>query len=218
MKTFVHGVLLLAVAMLASGPAHASKTFPQNIINIWGVKGSLPAPGDGCTLCHKTDVGGNATIDKPFGKTMQRYGLVKEDLNKLLGALIGVATDAADSDRDAVSDYVEVAFDHTNPNDSRSVVVPDPIEMPTGGAGGESAGGGASGEGQGVAGGLGGSTPGPPVFVPPPAADLPPPFEHGCALGVGQTDPAAAWLMLAALGFCTATRRQRHGASTSSRC
>lgn len=213
MTKLVYKMLAFGCALLVSGTAQASKTFPKEIISYWGLTGTLPVPGDGCTLCHKNNLGGNGTINKPFGETMQRHGTVKLDIKKLDQALREVAIQGEDSDKDSVSDYVEVRFDQTNPNDANSVVKPVEMPPPMGGAGGDDGQGGASGEG-GESDGTGGTlvdagVQGPPVFVPPPAADLPPPFEHGCALGAQRSEAPAAWLVLAGLALWRAARRPR---------
>lgn len=215
------GTALLAATWLTPASALASKNYPGVVISYWRVTApsKLPVPGDGCLLCHKTNDGGNGTIDKPFGKTMQSHGLKGAQTNTLYTALAYVANHSAatpivDSDHDAVPDYTEVAIDHTNPNDPKSFVRPPPVEIPpVGGAAGESGAGGAGLQtAEGGAGAVDHPTNGP-VFLPPAAGELPPPFAHGCALARHRDTDAGAfgWLGVLALVGRRARRRRAAG-------
>lgn len=211
--------LMFAAAFGLSGSARASETFPAYIETIWKVS-SLPVAGMGCKLCHANDDGGLGTVVQPFGKTMQAHGVVATDTSSLYNALVyvgqhSVVDPIVDSDGDGVPDYTEVAVDHTNPNDAHDFKAP-PVEVTqNGGAGGD------SGDGSVDDGGQASSEPVlPPVFAPPSAADLPPPFTHGCAMVPARSRNEAAltalFAMLVSIRIGGRRRTRAHHASAYS--
>ncbi|HTQ04029.1 MAG TPA: thrombospondin type 3 repeat-containing protein [Polyangiaceae bacterium] len=189
--------------------AHASPEYPEDIERYWRIT-SLPVSGQGCKLCHSSDLGETGTVVQPFGKTMRAQGLKPEDPSSLYAALgyvtqHSVVAPIVDSDGDGVPDFTEIVQDHTNPNDPASFVEHTPEPAAQGGAAGDSNGGDVGGGGQGA----NEQPPAPPVFEPPSAAELPPPFVHGCALGPAtQRDSAAFVVFVAAL---TLVRRRARG-------
>lgn len=204
---FFWGALCCAGSLTVGGNVRASQTYPANIEAYWRIA-SLPVSGQGCKLCHASDLGGSGTVVQPFGKTLRAQGLMPEDPTSLYEALgyvtqHSVVTPLVDSDGDGVPDFDEIVNDHTNPNDPQSFVEPMTQPPSNGGEGGE----GPSGSNASGAGGQGSvQTPEPPVFEPPSAAELPPPFVHGCSLApsAGSNDA-----LVAALAAAVALVRRR---------
>lgn len=180
MTTHAHPVvcaLAVAAASLSlARNAAASSDFPSIVAKQWNISGRLAgASAQGCTLCHKNDDGGFGTVNRAFGVTMHtRLHVVGGEPDTLRSALDNDKSHALDSDGDEISDWQELAVDHTNPNDPKDFKLPPP-PPPDAGSAGE---GGQSSVGNG--GGQGSSSE-PPPYRPTPAGDLPPPFEHGCA-------------------------------------
>jgi hypothetical protein len=200
---------LVAGSSLGPARALASANYPPLLASHWGIAAkSLPVSGDGCTLCHKNDKGGTGSISQPFGITMFRtYGLKGAHASTLNPALDSDRAHATDSDHDTVSDYQEIVIDHTNPNDPKSLKLPEPPPPPAGGQGGE-------GDDSGAASGAGGAAepsfnPGPP---PPPSFDLPPPLVHGCALAHRRHADASEGALLVLLALLGRRARRRHAA------
>ena len=195
------GVLVVGV----TGTASASSTYPDIVKKTWNISGNLAgASAQGCTLCHQNDEGGFGTATRPFGKTMLSQHAIGATPDSLPGALNRDRALALDSDGDKVSDYQELAIDRTNPNDPKSfkLLPPPPPDAGSGGQGGDS----------GTDGGQGGQTDLglPPPYSAPPLEDLPPPFEHGCALAPAPTCGGfAASLALALAAFARRRSRQR---------
>jgi len=207
--------LVFVAALAMSDGVRASEIFPANIKAYWQLpqNSSFPVPGQkGCQLCHRDDQGGTNTVTQPFGKTMQAQGLQPGDVASLYAALgyitkHSVPPAVVDSDRDGVSDFNELYYDHTNPNDPKSFVDHTPMQQPSnGGEGGESSG---------FEGGAGGQTsaqqppPPAPAFVPPSAADLPPPFVHGCTLSARTSRHATGLLAFFAAAALLRRRARR---------
>lgn len=198
----------LAVGVLTgalAGTASASSTYPDIVKKTWNITGNLAgASAMGCTLCHQNDDGGFGTATRPFGKTMLSQHAIGATPDSLPGALNRDRSLALDSDGDKVSDYQELALDHTNPNDPKSFKLPPPPAP--------DAGGGGQGGDSGTDGGQGGQTAlvSPPPYSAPPLEDLPPPFEHGCALAPAPACGGfAASLALALAAFARRRSRQR---------
>jgi len=197
------GILTVALPLVPR-TAWASKDYPQVLQSAWNM-GTKPLPvksGKGCLLCHDTEAGGKNKATQPFGATLKKAGVVGGSPGSLRTGLSFVATRATNSDGDPVSDYREIAFDGTDPNDAKKFVPPPPPPPPPDG-GGEGGTAGANGEGGG--GGQGGESPVTPTqsdYPPlPPPEDLPPPYVHGCALrpGSAETDRGLALLLVAAV-------------------
>ncbi|MFZ5893515.1 MAG: hypothetical protein ACOY0T_20810 [Myxococcota bacterium] len=130
----VLGAVGFAFALgFAPAPCFASKSFVTKLENVWGVS-ALPVKGQGCVLCHKSEIGGSGTATQPFGRTLvSKYQLGAGDLAALEAALEANKLNLDDSDRDGVSDYAEIVVDATNPNDPKDRRVPQ-------GSGGEGGG------------------------------------------------------------------------------
>jgi hypothetical protein len=106
--------LALAVSALASTSTLASSSFPGALRSHLEASAS-PA----CTVCHETNAGGFATIDKPFGTAMQDAGLAAGDDGSLVDALDALKADALDSDGDGFGDIDELVVG-ADPNDEAS--------------------------------------------------------------------------------------------------
>jgi hypothetical protein len=188
---------------VVSAHADASVSFPGVIKDHWKVA-ALPVPGDGCRLCHDTDDG--LTVTRPFGRTaMLIEGARQKDNDSLRRALDGIARNRWDSDGDAVTDYQEVRFDGTDPNDRRKFVEPPPPPPPSAGGGGNVSGEDGYGEGGSGAGGEGGAAePSPLPPRPPSFGSLPPPLEHGCSTSPAGGPLGARGSFVATLLFSAA--------------
>jgi hypothetical protein len=110
MKRFLAGAFVLAIAT----PAAASKEYPDVLKKALNVS-TLPVAGDGCQMCHKDDNGGEHTINKRFGTTLESFGLKSQDPNSLIGALRLDQAQGSDSDGDGVPDVQEIQAG-TNPS------------------------------------------------------------------------------------------------------
>ena len=92
--------------------AGASENFPNDVAKELHLKN---APE--CTLCHKSNLGGENTTTQPFGRTMQRLGAVKKNDDSLVAALREDEAEGIDSDGDCIPDAEELqANPPTNPN------------------------------------------------------------------------------------------------------
>jgi hypothetical protein len=203
---FFTAALGISIATLVLGvtrTAAADAAFPDIIKKRWNITSFAGATAEGCTLCHQNNDGGPATATRPFGKTMLKLRVIGVVPDTLPPALDRDRQGNIDSDGDKVSDYQELVVDHTNPNDPKSFVVPPLPDagVGEGGQGGATSSGGEGGQ-QGVS--------EPAAYTPPPLADLPPPFEHGCTLAAGA--PSDGFAALFALGVTTSLlvkRRRR---------
>ncbi len=114
----------------SAGIARASVVYDSHL------QGTYDAFG-GCMLCHTDTSGGNGTITRKFGKTLQGLGLrgssdyasaevAKEALDAAIAAL-----GTADSDADGASDFEELTGSG-DPNDPKVVTggaqAPEPVE------------------------------------------------------------------------------------------
>lgn len=94
----------LLFSTLSSRRAAASATFPGTIQAQLG----LTSP-PGCTLCHRSDLGGAGTVISPFGRTMvNHFGLTGSNIDALKGALAGSDAEHLDSDGDGAPDIEEL--------------------------------------------------------------------------------------------------------------
>jgi len=91
-----------ALLLSYSAPSLAHSTFPSDMESQLGMS-CLPA----CTICHKDNLGGFGTINKPFGKAMQENGLLFVPAS-LPGALQALEAAGTDSDGDGVGDVTEL--------------------------------------------------------------------------------------------------------------
>jgi hypothetical protein len=180
-------------AFLLALPALGSPNYAPEI----QARLSLGAPPS-CTICHATELGGDNTVNKPFGVSIQRLGAAGDnDLGALRRALSSADEEATDSDGDGVTDLDELR-DGSDPNR-----VDREPPMAAGGAGGESGFGGED------------SIPDPPDPSGP-VPDLPIP-QTGCALKGGNASRhdggSLFWLLVA---LCAAAVR-RHRRSVGAR-
>ena len=171
LKTMLVATSLALGTTIVPSICLASKTFVPTVENTLGIS-QIPVKGQGCMLCHRSDVGGTGTATQPFGRTLtSRYQLGAGDVGALAAALMAIRTNRDDSDRDGATDYEELVSDGTNPNDPK-----DHREFSSG-AGGE---GGSDG-----AGGASCLIPEPPTF---------PELRYGCGFSAGSS-PTSRWLL-----------------------
>jgi hypothetical protein len=112
MRYRTHLLILFTGAMaLVTQKAAASSDYPDLIKNKFGL-----ARAPDCTLCHSDDNGGNGTIVKWFGLTMQDLGVQGKRPDLLDAALDRDRDDEIDSDADGIPD-VEELQSGTDPND-----------------------------------------------------------------------------------------------------
>lgn len=104
----------LLIVTFAAAEARASDVFPHQIATTLGLAADPP-----CTICHRDLNGGTGTVVKPFGKTMQGFGLRAGDVASLVSALQESERTHADSDGDGVSDIDELkrGKDPNDPDD-----------------------------------------------------------------------------------------------------
>jgi MYXO-CTERM domain-containing protein len=118
------GLLLL----LASSPASASPAYPALVKGYFKLS-EAPA----CTLCHQTEAGGYATLNKSVGKYLgTTLGLVPKLAEADLNRILQQWGDRQDSDSDKAADIDELKAG-TDPNDAS--------DKPSGGGGAGGAGG-----------------------------------------------------------------------------
>jgi hypothetical protein len=185
-----------AATWLVGGLAHASKPFPQTIEDRWNVD-QLPVGGQGCLLCHTSEVGGSQNMTQRFGLTVKSLGVGKANVPALERALDTIKSRGIDSDSDRATDYEEVAERGTNPNVQNPPPPPDPTG--DGGAGGADA-------------AAGGEAPLEPLPPLPPLPELPPTLEHGCSLtaaGAGVADAGAPVSLVLAMLSLLGCKRHR---------
>ena len=109
----------MLVALLLVHTAAANPKYPAIVYNHLGLD---VAPA--CTLCHRDNLGGKGTVEKPFGLWMYDNGLrgdsTEQDLTDLLDQN---EADEVDSDGDGVGDIAELQ-DGTDPNVAGSTLSP----------------------------------------------------------------------------------------------
>ncbi len=99
--------------------AAANPIFPGEIYNHLGLD---VAPQ--CTICHRDNLGGLKTVEKPFGLELMSRGLTGDSsLGELDTLLDEVEADEVDSDGDGVGDIQELK-DGTDPNVAGSTLEP----------------------------------------------------------------------------------------------
>ena len=118
-ETFLRRVLL-AVAVLAGGLAHASSIYPPEVHSHL----ALSYTPD-CSLCHANGQTGFGTVTTPFGKSMRARGLVAQNIASLDTALDALAAEKTDSDGDGTPDIDELKAG-TDPNVAGGSAVPPP--------------------------------------------------------------------------------------------
>ena len=111
----------MLVALLFVHTAAANPKYPAIVYNELGLD---VAPA--CTLCHRDNLGGRKTVEKPFGITVMSLGLNgKNGSDVLPGILADMAADPVtyDSDGDGVGDIDELQ-NGTDPNVAGSTLSP----------------------------------------------------------------------------------------------
>ena len=111
----------MLVALLLVHTAAANPKYPAIVYNELGLD---VAPA--CTLCHRDNLGGVGTVEKPFGLTAMSLGLNgKNGTDVLPGILDEMAADPVtyDSDGDGDGDIAELQ-DGTDPNVAGSTLSP----------------------------------------------------------------------------------------------
>ena len=171
----------LAIALSVTR-AEASLNYPEAIQDHLGLT-MLPE----CTLCHATELGGDGTVDEPFGLTANMLGAGGDnDTSSLIVALNQMQSRNTNSDGDFVGDVAEL----------RAGTDPNVYDASPG------------------AGGAAGDAGGPPIPVPaPPGGDLPEP-QTGCSTS-GTSPSDAAVLLLALLFSAFAARIASRAAAVS---
>jgi hypothetical protein len=108
----VHLLLSFALGLLLIAPrAHASEPFTETIQSDLGL-----AERPLCTVCHLTLIGGRETVTRPFGITAQKkYGVTLLNVPALRKALMDMAANKDDSDKDGLDDITELKAG-TDPN------------------------------------------------------------------------------------------------------
>jgi hypothetical protein len=117
--------ILFAALTLCASPrlASASPNFPPEVKKEW----DLPTIPD-CIVCHQNDQGGFGTATKPFARSLEREGLVAEDVGSLDKALAALKSQNTDSDGDGISDIDELQMG-SDPDDGPGTFDPYPIPM-----------------------------------------------------------------------------------------
>ena len=109
----------MLVALLLVHTAAANPKYPAIVYNELGLD---VAPA--CTLCHRDNLGGLGTVEKPFGLELMDRGLSGTNgESELPGLLDDMETDDVDSDGDGVGDIAELK-DGTDPNVAGSTLSP----------------------------------------------------------------------------------------------
>jgi hypothetical protein len=111
----------MLVALVLVHTAAANPKYPAIVYNELGLD---VAPA--CTLCHRDNLGGVGTVEKPFGLTAMSLGLNgKNGTDVLPGILDEMAADPVtyDSDGDGVGDIDELQ-NGTDPNVAGSTLSP----------------------------------------------------------------------------------------------
>jgi hypothetical protein len=108
--------LIAAGLSLAVAQGNASTVYPVEVRETLML--SEPPP---CTLCHRSDVGGDGTVVTPFGRSMLELGATGDSNRATLReALLQSDSEGVDSDFDGVTDLDELRSGD-DPNDN-----PDP--------------------------------------------------------------------------------------------
>ncbi|HEY6881879.1 MAG TPA: thrombospondin type 3 repeat-containing protein [Polyangiales bacterium] len=105
-------ISIVSAVLAVAGSAHALPDYPEAL-----QKASAAPCLPHCNVCHRDDNAGSGTVDRPFGRSMERIG-------GLGGAKAGVAwavqtleQQGTDSDGDGVPDIEELAMGE-DPNDA----------------------------------------------------------------------------------------------------
>ena len=116
-------LLAWAASLVVTRVASASPNFPAEVQKEW----ALPSAPD-CIVCHQNDLGGAGTATKPFARSLEREGLVEEDIGSLDTALAALKAQNTDSDGDGISDIDELQMG-SDPNDGPGAFDQYPIPM-----------------------------------------------------------------------------------------
>jgi MYXO-CTERM domain-containing protein len=87
----------------AAAPSAASSTYPEAMAEHLD-----PPCVPQCTVCHRDNVGGRKTVDKPFGLAMMELGLRFAAPQRIPTLLDQLEAEGVDSDGDGASDVVEL--------------------------------------------------------------------------------------------------------------
>ena len=182
---------VFGAVVLVSGSVRASPTFPDRIKSDLKLRN---AP-DCAALCHTNETGGTNTVNKPFGRSLQRLGLMAANLGSLDAALKSSEAQGIDSDGDGVPDITEL-------KEGRDPNIADPVVPPPGSS---EDGGPPPDIGDGVA-------------TPTEQSTLPPPLQTGCAVATrapGSTGSGDAFSFVAFGAFLLLARRARNSHCTT---
>lgn len=114
-------------ALLTAAYGGASQSYAPRLAVALQLEAEPP-----CTLCHRTNDGGDGTVNSPFGRSVIEHGaLGNNDLGSLDAALVSMHTQRTDSDGDAVADLVELQRGE-DPNVPRPAPEPPDGEPPDG--------------------------------------------------------------------------------------
>ena len=120
--TFISRFTVVAAAGLWALAASATPIYPNRIVMDLGIVDYIP----NCTVCHETNVGGTGTATKRFAQNAKDRGLVGGGNEaSLSAALLALADDAVDSDRDGTADIDELVVG-SDPNGPGSLTGPSP--------------------------------------------------------------------------------------------
>jgi len=210
-KPAVLALSSLVGVVIVLGPSRvmASAEFPATLQSAWGISRLPSAAGaDGCLLCHATVAGG--VVGTPFGRTVDARGVGKKDPSGLVRALSAIKSAGTDSDKDDISDFLELSRDRTNPNDPDDFKIPEPPQ----GEGGQ--GGAAGAEGGAGLNGTGGEfiDPGPENPSFPTLPRLP---EHGCRFARPATFSFLGITLVLLAGLSLVARRRSSTGSSLNR-
>jgi hypothetical protein len=104
--------ILLFVALFSKG-ALATADFPDDLKARFNIATDASQM---CTYCHANLNGGRETVSQPFGRTLMKHGLTKNDREGLVRILTAMeASGDDDSDEDLVGDIAELRAG-TDPN------------------------------------------------------------------------------------------------------
>lgn len=119
--------LLVLLTLSAPAVAHASVSYPGELMKHWELE-ALPGAPPYCTLCHGSDAGGTGTATTPFGRALLKSGTLGGNVPSLDSALDVLEASGNDSDRDGATDLEELSA-KMDPNEGEAPPgsAPDPL-------------------------------------------------------------------------------------------